>query len=137
MNFEGKKIEKWLKCLDWFKKRLKVNFLLKIAAIYFVKYKWLIKFRWHLFHLGDYSMKIRSWNRKLSGEFLNKIQTYFCNVRCPFSRVEGHDAVFFKGHRGDFFQVFFLAFHVELVSEELNHLAAILHVYARGLNFMK
>ena len=26
---------------------------------------------------------------------------------------------------------------VELVSKELNHLAAILHVYARGLNFMK
>ena len=29
------------------------------------------------------------------------------------------------------------AMEVELVSEELNHLAAILHVYARGLNFMK
>ena len=27
--------------------------------------------------------------------------------------------------------------NVELVSKELNHLAAILHVYARGLNFMK
>jgi hypothetical protein len=26
---------------------------------------------------------------------------------------------------------------LELVSKELNHLAAILHVYARGLNFMK
>ena len=26
---------------------------------------------------------------------------------------------------------------VELVAKELNHLAAILHVYARGLNFMK
>ena len=26
---------------------------------------------------------------------------------------------------------------IELVSKELNHLAAILHVYARGLNFMK
>ena len=26
---------------------------------------------------------------------------------------------------------------LELVSEELNHLAAILHVYAGGLNFMK
>ena len=26
---------------------------------------------------------------------------------------------------------------VELVSKELNHLAAILHVYAGGLNFMK
>ena len=26
---------------------------------------------------------------------------------------------------------------VELVSKELNHLAAILHVYAKGLNFMK
>ena len=26
---------------------------------------------------------------------------------------------------------------VELVSKELNHLAAILHVYAEGLNFMK
>ena len=26
---------------------------------------------------------------------------------------------------------------LELVSEELNHLSAILHVYARGLNFMK
>ena len=42
---------------------------------------------------------------------MKKIQAYFCYVRCPFSRVEGHDAVFFKGHRGDFFQVFFLAFH--------------------------
>ena len=30
-----------------------------------------------------------------------------------------------------------LASVVELVSKELNHLAAILHVYARGLNFMK
>ena len=28
-------------------------------------------------------------------------------------------------------------FKVQLVSEELNHLAAILHVYAGGLNFMK
>ena len=28
-------------------------------------------------------------------------------------------------------------FQVELVSEELNHLAAILHVYAGGLIFMK
>jgi hypothetical protein len=26
--------------------------------------------------------------------------------------------------------------HLELVSKELNHLAAILHVYAGGLNFM-
>ena len=26
---------------------------------------------------------------------------------------------------------------IELVSKELNHLAAILHVYAGGLNFMK
>ena len=26
---------------------------------------------------------------------------------------------------------------LELVSKELNHLAAILHVYAGGLNFMK
>ena len=29
------------------------------------------------------------------------------------------------------------AHKVELVSKELNHLAAILHVYAGGLNFMK
>ena len=28
-------------------------------------------------------------------------------------------------------------FKIELVSKELNHLAAILHVYAGGLNFMK
>ena len=28
-------------------------------------------------------------------------------------------------------------FGLELVSKELNHLAAILHVYAGGLNFMK
>jgi hypothetical protein len=34
----------------------------------------------------------------------------------------------FKGH--DYLKV-------ELVSKELNHLAAILHVYARGLSFMK
>ena len=27
--------------------------------------------------------------------------------------------------------------NIELVSKELNHLAAILHVYAGGLNFMK
>ena len=27
--------------------------------------------------------------------------------------------------------------NLELVSKELNHLAAILHVYAGGLNFMK
>ena len=30
-----------------------------------------------------------------------------------------------------------IASYVELVSKELNHLAAILHVYAGGLNFMK
>ena len=30
-----------------------------------------------------------------------------------------------------------LGHHLELVSKELNHLAAILHVYAGGLNFMK
>ena len=30
-----------------------------------------------------------------------------------------------------------IALAVELVSKELNHLAAILHVYAGGLNFMK
>ena len=30
-----------------------------------------------------------------------------------------------------------LDFHIELVYKELNHLAAILHVYAGGLNFMK
>ena len=35
-----------------------------------------------------------------------------------------------------FFQVF-EAEKVDLVSKELNHLAAILHVYAGGLNFMK
>ena len=29
------------------------------------------------------------------------------------------------------------AFFLELVPKELNHLAAILHVYAGGLNFMK
>ena len=29
------------------------------------------------------------------------------------------------------------AFELELVSKELNHLAAILHVYTGGLNFMK
>ena len=29
------------------------------------------------------------------------------------------------------------AWQLELVSKELNHLAAILHVYAGGLNFMK
>ena len=29
------------------------------------------------------------------------------------------------------------AVELELVSKELNHLAAILHVYAGGLNFMK
>ena len=28
-------------------------------------------------------------------------------------------------------------FYIELVSKELNHLAAILHDYAVGLNFMK
>ena len=30
-----------------------------------------------------------------------------------------------------------LAFPLELVSKELNHLVGILHVYAGGLNFMK
>ena len=30
-----------------------------------------------------------------------------------------------------------LAIKLELVSKELNHLAAIMHVYAGGLNFMK
>ena len=30
-----------------------------------------------------------------------------------------------------------LVFPLELVSKELNHLAAILHVYARGLNFIQ
>ena len=31
----------------------------------------------------------------------------------------------------------FCDYKVELVTKELNHLAAILHVYARGLNFMR
>ena len=31
----------------------------------------------------------------------------------------------------------YLPCEIELVSKELNHLAAILHVYAGGLNFMK
>ena len=30
-----------------------------------------------------------------------------------------------------------VVYTLELVSKELNHLAAILHVYAGGLNFMK
>ena len=33
--------------------------------------------------------------------------------------------------------VFSEEIEVELVSKELNHLAAILHVYSGGLNFMK
>ena len=33
--------------------------------------------------------------------------------------------------------VLFVESHIELVSKELNHLAAILHVYAGALNFMK
>ena len=32
---------------------------------------------------------------------------------------------------------YLLLSYIELVSKELNHLAAILHVYAGGLNFMK
>ena len=35
------------------------------------------------------------------------------------------------------FHKFVLGLVLELVSKELNHLAAILHVYAGGLNFMK
>ena len=31
----------------------------------------------------------------------------------------------------------YIGYFIELVSKELNHLAAILHVYAGGLNFMK
>ena len=33
--------------------------------------------------------------------------------------------------------IYVVAPQLELVSKELNHLAAILHVYAGGLNFMK
>ena len=36
-----------------------------------------------------------------------------------------------------FITYFFYVGKIELVSKELNHLAAILHVYAGGLNFMK
>ena len=35
------------------------------------------------------------------------------------------------------FLLYFLGFIIELVSKELNSLAAILHVYAGGLSFMK
>ena len=36
-----------------------------------------------------------------------------------------------------FFKINSFLKNLELVSKELNHLAAILHVYAGGLNFMK
>ena len=45
---------------------------------------------------------------------------------------------FFKSYRSmKNYPADFEPLGVELVSKELNHLAAILHVYAGGLNFMK
>ena len=45
----------------------------------------------------------------------------------------------FFNMQGVFLYVYFFGLldQIELVSKELNHLAAILHVYAGGLNFMK
>ena len=48
--------------------------------------------------------------------------------------------IMFKQNLLNFPTLFYYWFHeetVELVPKELNHLAAILHVYAGGLNFMK
>ena len=36
-----------------------------------------------------------------------------------------------------YYVIQYLAYFLELVSKESNHLAAILHVYAGGLNFLK
>ena len=55
-----------------------------------------------------------------------------------------NDKVSFRDCRKTFFKISMIDYIVilsnlialELVSKELNHLAAILHVYARGLNFI-
>ena len=57
--------------------------------------------------------------------------------------MDTRKAVLFADHtedalwRPDLIPVHWLASILELVSKELNHLAAILLVYAGGLNFMK
>ena len=47
---------------------------------------------------------------------------------CHWKRLISGDIIFYY---------FFYVGKIELVSKELNHLAAILHVYAGDLNFMK
>ena len=51
--------------------------------------------------------------------FCNKLFPLLCNLVYDRNHYFGLDSI------------------LELVSKELNHLAAILHVYAGGLNFMK
>ena len=63
---------------------------------------------------------IAAVDRKLSSVKYEKLNDYHITVsRCLSNKNEGEEK------------------EVELVSEELNHLVAILHVYAGGLIFMK
>ena len=56
----------------------------------------------------------------------------------PLSIRSGDEIIFMRSTRvSQFFSVVSLGPFLELVSKELNHLAAILDVYAGGLNFMK
>ena len=48
-----------------------------------------------------------------------------------------HALVADKAHDPRFLYISYAVSYLELVSKEFNHLAAILHVYAGGLNFMK
>ena len=56
--------------------------------------------------------------------------------RAPLSASDSAPAYSFFFIKLDFYEKIIKSY-LELVSKELNHLAAILHVYAGGLNFMK
>ena len=66
----------------------------------------------------------------LSGGFVSVL----CDQGLHFASIKGDARFVLYSLCSHIFQ---FGYFLELVSKELNHLAAILHVYAGGLNFMK
>ena len=68
------------------------------------------------------------------------VSSKVCSVCKQSARARGRDGQGLFKSSTNSLQVRLLCLHppgLELVSKELNHLAAILHVYAGGLNFMQ
>ena len=74
---------------------------------------------------------VRWWKKNVCSEKNKKICTYLCAKNKGQERLSNLCRVRLIKVTSP------QGFSVELVSKELNHLAAILHVYAGGLNFMK